>query len=123
MRLIDAHKLYEQYETDMRELVKSTNCENIGLEALSLLCGAKLIDDAPTVEAAPVKHGRWVMDEEPHDGDVRCSVCLIAIDQMHERNHELLNAITGGKWYTFYRYCPRCGAKMDLEGLDLCTQS
>lgn len=76
------------------------------------------LDNAPTVDAAPVKHGKWVMDEEPHDGDVRCSVCLIAIDQMHERNHKLLNALTGGKWYTFYHYCPRCGAKMDLEEQD-----
>ena len=69
----------------------------------------------PAVPAVPVKHGKWVMDEDPHDGDVRCSVCLIAIDQMHERNHGLLNALTGGKWYKFYRYCPNCGAKMDLE--------
>lgn len=73
---------------------------------------AKLtLDKMPTVE----KHGRFVMDEYPHDGDVRCSVCLKAINQMHERNHKLLNALTGGKWYTFYRYCPHCGAKMDLE--------
>ena len=73
------------------------------------------VRNLPAVDAAPVVHGRWVMDENPHDGDVRCSVCLIAIDQMHERNHKLLNALTGGKWYTFYRYCPQCGAKMDLE--------
>lgn len=73
------------------------------------------LDVQPTVDAAPVKHGRWVMDEYPHDGDVRCSACLIAIDQMHERNHKLLNALTGGKWYTFYSYCPQCGAKMDME--------
>ena len=75
----------------------------------------KPLYEIPTVDAVPVKHGRWVMDEEPHDGDVRCSVCLIAIDQMHERNHGLLNVLTGGKWNTFYHYCPNCGAKMDLE--------
>jgi len=64
------------------------------------------------LEAQLPKEGEWIMDENPHDGDCRCSVCLIAIDAMHERNHELLNALTGGKWWTFYHYCPKCGAKM-----------
>lgn len=58
------------------------------------------------------KEGEWIMDEHPHDGDCRCSVCLIAIDAMHERNHGLLNALTGGKWWRFYRYCPNCGSRM-----------
>ena len=70
------------------------------------------------IDTAPVVHARWVMDEHPHDGDVRCSACLIAIAQMNERNHKLLNALTGGKWRTFYSYCPKCGAKMDLEDND-----
>ena len=52
------------------------------------------------------KTGKWILDEDPHDGDCRCSVCLMAIDQMHERNHSLLNALTGGKWWTFYNFCP-----------------
>ena len=101
MRLVDAHKLYEQYETAMRELVKSTNCENISLEALSLLCGAKLIADAPTVDAIPVKHGKWLPVFNGKDDDSNpafdCSEC----DAMCRKQHN---------------YCPRCGAKMDLEG-------
>lgn len=64
------------------------------------------------LEARLPKEGEWIMDENPHDGDCRCSACLIAIDAMHERNHKLLNALTGGKWWTFYRYCPKCGARM-----------
>ena len=69
----------------------------------------------PAADVVEVRHGRWVMDETPHDGDCRCSVCRVAIEQMHERHHGLLNALTGGKWWTFYRYCPHCGAQMDLE--------
>ena len=66
-----------------------------------------------SVEIEPErKKGKWILDEDPHDGDCRCSACLIAIDQMHERNHSLLNALTGGKWWTFYKYCPNCGADM-----------
>lgn len=67
--------------------------------------------DAPTVQPEQ-KKGKWILDEDPHDGDCRCSACHIAIDQMHERNHGLLNALTGGKWWTFYKYCPICGADM-----------
>ena len=105
MRLVDAHKLYEQYETDMRELVKSTNCENVSLEALSLLCGAKLIADAPTIDAAPVRHGKW---EEPEPEGIisynrgsyaQCSVC---------KNKSYFGRTD--------KYCRYCGAKMDLEG-------
>ena len=62
-----------------------------------------------------LKEGEWIMDEHPHDGDCRCSVCLVAIDAMHERNHGLLNALTGGKWWKFYKYCPNCGARMKGE--------
>lgn len=111
MRLIDAHKLYEQYEADMCELVKSTNCENISLEALSLLCGAKLIADAPTVDAVPVKHGRW---EEPElEGAMllekraysQCSVC---------KKKSYLGRVD--------KYCRYCGAKMDLEEQDAQTE-
>ena len=64
------------------------------------------------------KCGKWVMDENPHDGDCRCSVCRIAIDAMHERNHEILNALTNNKWWTFYNYCPNCGADMRGEKND-----
>lgn len=107
MRLIDADALLQNirravYTDDLTTTIAVGICESH-------------VKDMPTVDAEPVKHGRWVMDEYPHDGDVRCSVCRIAIAQMHERYHKLLNALTGGKWYTFYSYCPRCGAKMDLE--------
>lgn len=53
MRLIDAHALRTAYEDEMKELVKATNVENVTLETLSLLCGAKLIQEAPTV-------GGWI---------------------------------------------------------------
>lgn len=67
------------------------------------------IENIPSAE----RHGRWILDENPHDGDCRCSVCGVAIDAMNERNHEMLNILTGGKWWTFYHYCPWCGAKVD----------
>ena len=101
MRLIDADKLSEQYEASMGELLKSTNCKNISLEALSLLCGAKIIANAPTIDAEPVVHGKWTTKRtQKHDGEWYCTVCdyepIVMSDDM--------------------KYCPGCGAKMDLEG-------
>lgn len=53
MRLIDANALYDSYLEEMRTLIESTNNANISEEALSLLCGSKLITDAPTI-------GGWI---------------------------------------------------------------
>lgn len=52
-----------------------------------------VIEDAPTIEAEPIKHGRWVKIYD----SFQCSIC-------------------GSKTTTYYRtnYCPNCGAKMDL---------
>lgn len=56
-----------------------------------------IINNAPTIEAEPVRHGHW----EAHDMSIKdvpveaCSIC--------------------GRWSYGYceRYCPKCGAKMD----------
>jgi hypothetical protein len=60
------------------------------------------IDDAPTIEAEPVKHGRWekddlVWDETPSSN---CSCCGQGISD------ECIN---------WFKYCPNCGAKMTTE--------
>ena len=57
------------------------------------------IKKAPTIEAEPVKHGRW--ERVPSNGiggTARCSICGKAIYGYHTMN-----------------YCPNCGANMDLE--------
>ena len=56
----------------------------------------------PAAEVAPVRHGRWIWNEE---GEIdweqfyRCSNC-------------------GDKEYWESNFCPNCGAKMDLEDND-----
>ena len=63
------------------------------------------INDAPTVDAVPVVHGRWLTWEEQFPGrtprkksmlGVFCSACHNHADNM-------------------YNYCPNCGAKMDAD--------
>lgn len=50
MRLIDGDALKEAFYQKMKELLKSTDTPQISNEALSLLCGASLITEAPTIE-------------------------------------------------------------------------
>lgn len=68
------------------------------------------IDSAPTIDAEPVRHGKWIETEENHgfDNEVRnkalsCSVCRVAF------------RISDYAQIEDFRYCPNCGARMDEE--------
>lgn len=67
-----------------------------------------IITHAPTIDAAPVRHGGWIplgyrsgFLKNPDSEDFRCSIC-------------------GYEAYTLFfpppERCPSCGAKMDGEG-------
>ena len=59
--------------------------------------GCALIDNAPAVDAEPVRHGMW---EIINRNEARCSECKMI------RN---IGNQTG------WNFCPNCGAKMDKE--------
>lgn len=65
------------------------------------------IEDAPTIEAEPVKHGRWV--EKPLDNfrkvEVQCSMCGWRGVDNYDSYVDICD----------FNYCPNCGAKMDAE--------
>lgn len=88
-RLIDADAL----KTEARKL------ENIGDNDFERgFCWGvdevvNLIDSAPTVDAEPVRHGQWVVNN--HYGVIQCSSCRYG-------------RVWGGG-----NYCSYCGAKMD----------
>ena len=65
----------------------------------------RLINAAPAADVAPVRHGRWVVGKDHGDfGEAKCTACGgILLVKWSDRLSE-------------YRYCPNCGAKMDLEG-------
>lgn len=56
----------------------------------------RVIEQAPTIEAEPVRHGEWVPGDYYDIGDV-CSKCDWDSRQISP----------------LYNYCPACGAKMD----------
>lgn len=57
-----------------------------------------LVQEAPTIEARPVVHGRWIAVKVPNEWDKgQCSVCK--------------SIFSSSVWGT--KYCPNCGARMD----------
>jgi len=60
-----------------------------------------IIDDAPTMDAMPVVHGKWINESNPDEDQnvqTECSVC-------HSGDKHTVNVIVP--------YCWKCGAKMD----------
>lgn len=92
MRLIDADKIINDLEA-MR-----TQFDAIALDGL-----IRGIEEQPTIDAEPVRHGRWV-DGMPYTNShwKVCSVC-----------HKSADYPSGGD-----EYCGHCNAKMD-EGADI----
>ena len=94
MRLIDADALADRLYKLSSEYPKD---ETI----LRIIAGGLRHDRtfAPTIEAEPVKHGRWVEHICFDDGFWVCSNCRF-----------VSQATAAPK---LYRYCPNCGARMD----------
>lgn len=101
MRLIDAETLFDK-------VFKAYGDEIDDYQANAFM---RMINDAPTIEAAPTKHGEWhgVDDDDEYTDepcqDYECSVCG---DRVHfGESTEKISV-----WGDFY-YCPNCGATMD----------
>lgn len=107
MRLIDADVLRVRLEGMMKAPWNAQSAPYCWAHAYEAM--QEELDNAPTVEAEPVKHGRWIEDETTYAGtgaaNWLCSECKRI----------------GGTWWRdispckMYRYCPNCGARMDGE--------
>ncbi len=94
MRLIDADVLLEQMKRRRGYVGRASDA----------VC---LVEDAPTVEAEPVRRGKWgempsylpmTQTETANFPFFKCSQC----GWMRRRVNE-------------YKYCPNCGARMESE--------
>ena len=65
------------------------------------------IENFPAADVAPVVHGRWIGAPLCGNDNCRCSEC----GSRHDIHANLRGKIT-------QKYCPSCGAKMDLERTD-----
>lgn len=86
MRLIDADAL-----KDWSEIVPLTGDGGIDINDFD-----EKLKSMPTVDAVPVRHGKWIDITESHIGT--CSLC-------------------GDRWGSvdMMNYCPNCGARMEEE--------
>ena len=96
-RLIDANALIEKaYWHGEHPTVDHLFAE--GVDAVDV----SDIDNAPTIEAEPVRHGRWVLLDECYNEGVYCSVCQKKVYKKCYANQKIKS-----------KFCPHCGAKMD----------
>lgn len=59
------------------------------------------VKDLPTVDAVPVRHGKWLPENRTMDAYWVCSCCGFP-SEAHGA-------------FKIYKYCPNCGARMDEE--------
>ena len=110
-RLIDANALKSAIDEYMKsvygcpldevaEFQRSTNDKALIYAVEGLYEATEIIDDTPTVDASEVVHSSWKFNK---DGSGTCMHC---------------HRTTKGVWDfdSNMRYCPDCGAKMDLKG-------
>jgi len=65
----------------------------------------ELIDSMPTIDAEPVRHGKWIRQTDTRFGEMLndiliCSECNVAFSTVKMIRRS---------------YCPNCGARMDKE--------
>jgi len=92
MRLVDADALKSKMTVDA-----------LGGHKRIWACG--VIDDAPTIDAQPVKHGKWIPMDEYH---AKCSVC----GWWQKTNGKCCTG-HANIHKAVYKYCTACGSKMD----------
>ena len=112
MRLIDADALKEPLTDEYKKLNDVFNETSVFkapndvalygalMQEVGAVIGA--IDEAPTADAVPVRHGRWSRHTLGSTGGYGTTV-------MHQCSE--CESMTISK----FRYCPNCGARMDGE--------
>lgn len=84
-RLIDANRLLKY--VDDHQMISS-----------------HLIYNSPTVDAEPVRHGKWIVRIGAyHEEVIDCSVC----------GDSAWSLVPYENLVRSFKYCPNCGAKMD----------
>ena len=93
MRLIDADALMETIRGNEYPLTSHLNSRDNGMFTIGI---QQAVDEQPTIEAEPVRHGRWIYINGREYLGPRCSSCQKGYDYK-------------------YNYCPNCGSRMDGE--------
>ena len=98
MRIIDADESLKRINNIFPRRIESDYQKGI---AVGMAMAKVAINEQPTVDVEPVRHGRWIIKPDPYgffDEIPVCSECGCTT-KMRET----------------YHYCPNCGAKMEVE--------
>lgn len=99
VRLIDANALVKTIES-----VHCKDCNNYNgamCRACTWMDAMDYIEDAPTIDAQPVKHGKWIPNTSlPGQTGFHCSECMFTDKGTYSRR------------FKRYKRCPNCGADM-----------
>lgn len=74
------------------------NCYNGYSDTYDKACIIGVLEELPPIDAVPVKHGKWIWDDEGY----HCSECFY-------HAYGETGSILSNEWH----YCPNCGAKME----------
>ena len=97
MRPIDADALIEDLRYDREHRWYGSAAYKKSYIDKSLYAEHR-IEKAPTIDVAPMVHGRWIYGITLNHEWRKCSECLVSQDI-----------------FGCFTYCPNCGAKMDGE--------
>lgn len=88
-----------------------------GMESKTVPCNFyAYVNEAPTIEAEPVKHGKWIEKPPYKDETVKGLEFQIVCSECDGQNSNIVFNDAGeitGKDFWMSRFCPHCGAKMD----------
>lgn len=98
MRLIDADALVKELSG---KYIVPVDEETRGVAAFMGMQTRQAINNAPTIEAEPIKQGRWIFTPDHREGI--CSNCQYKIFGRPYQNTYMIVP---------YNYCPNCGADM-----------
>lgn len=107
MRLIDADAVAEAIKDEITE-AKGIDADPNFTAGLKL--GLTYINTAESIDAEPVRHGRWEPYEFGDDTWHKCSVCGTADKYI---NIVVRKGFADVRLVSKRNYCPICGAKMD----------
>lgn len=104
VRLIDANALNETIQS-----IHCKDCNNYNgamCRACTWMDAMDYIEDAPTIEAEPVKRGKWITTEKTvDDGMTTCRYC--------HREFYIDDLVQVGNKDGYCEFCPNCGAMID----------
>lgn len=81
----------------------------MGTPKMVFEASAKILEKLPSVDAEPVKHGRWIFDKNANDWGIGGYVC----SECRAKNNNLPCAETMNPMlFVGSSFCPNCGVKM-----------